>query len=85
MSFFKHPFVPLLTMLLAVACQGDPTQEAISRQLKQYPESRVQDIYKSFCQDNLGPGHLIPNPEQAREYLMSELKEYQEDVTSGKY
>ena len=85
MSFFKHPFVPLLILLLAVACQGDPTREAISHQLEQYPESRVQDIYKSFCQDNLGPGHLIPNPEQARAYLLSELKEYREDLNSGRY
>lgn len=41
--------------------------------------------FKSFCQDNLGPGHLIPNPEQARAYLLSELKEYQEDLENGKY
>ena len=59
--------------LIVSACQSDPVREAISKQLECYPESRVQDIYKSFCQDNLGPGHLIPNPEQARAYLLSEL------------
>lgn len=79
--------IPLILELglFVSACQSDPLREAISKQLERYPESRVQDIYKSFCQDNLGPGHLIPNPEQARAYLLSELKEYQEDLENGKY
>jgi len=75
----------LITLLLLASCQTDPTREAIERQLQQYPESRVQDIYKSFCQDNLGPGHLIPNPEAASAYLMSELKTYQEDLDNARY
>jgi hypothetical protein len=45
----------------------------------------VQDIYKSFCQDCLGPGHLIPNPDAARAYLMEELQAYREDLDSGRY
>ena len=72
-------------LLFLGACQADPVREAVSRQLDLYPESRVQDIYKDFCQDNLGPGHLIPNPEAAREYLLSELEEYRADVDSGRY
>lgn len=75
----------LITLLLLASCQSDPTRAAIERQLQQYPESRVQDIYKSFCQDNLGPGHLIPNPEAASAYLMSELKTYQDDLDNGRY
>ena len=74
-------------MIVAGGCQqgGDPTREAIASQLEMYPESRVQDIYKSFCQDNLGPGHLIPSPERARAYLLSELEEYRRDLDSGRY
>lgn len=85
--FFHILAIPVVLALelLVSACQTDPVREAISKQLECYPESRVQDIYKSFCQDNLGPGHLIPNPEQARAYLLSELKEYQEDLENGKY
>ena len=75
----------LIAVLIVSACQGDPTREAISRQLRQYPESRVQDIYKSFCQDNLGPGHLIPDLERSRAYLLSELEEYRRDLDSGLY
>ena len=58
---------------------------AIERQLKDYPQTRVQDIYKSFCQDNLGPGHLIPNPQAARNYLMSELGTFREDLDNNRY
>ena len=75
----------LVVGMIVAGCQGDPTREAISRQLELYPESRVQDIYKSFCQDNLGPGHLIPNPERARAYLLSELEEYRQDLDSARY
>ena len=74
-----------LASILLVSCRPDPTREAIERQIKLYPETRVQDIYKSFCQDNLGPGHMIPNPEAARAYLESELKGYQLDLDSAKY
>jgi hypothetical protein len=73
------------SLLLAYSCQSDPTREAIERQLQEYPETRVQDIYKSFCQDNLGPGHLIPDPDAAKAYLQSELAAYREDLDSARY
>ena len=46
-----------MAVVLLTSCQNDPVHDAIAAQLRQYPESRVQDIYKNFCQDNLGPGH----------------------------
>lgn len=76
--------VPVSLTQLA-SSQPDPTREAIQQQIRQYPETRVQDIYKSFCQDCLGPGHLIPNPDAARAYLMEELQAYREDLDSGRY
>ena len=75
----------LFSLLLMYACQSDPTRKAIERQLQQYPETRVQDIYKSFCQDNLGPGHLIPDPDAAKSYLQSELAAYRKDLDSARY
>ena len=77
----------LLTGILLIlpGCRQSQEKNAIERQLRDYPESRVMDIYKSFCQDNLGPGHLIPNPEAAKNYLTSELKEFQEDLDSARY
>lgn len=42
-------------------------------QLERYPESRLQDIYKSFFQDRFGPGHIIRDRQSARDYILSEL------------
>ena len=74
-----------LSIILLASCQRSAIEDAINAQLRQYPESRVTDIYKDFCQDNLGPGHLIPDPESARAYLLSELQEYREDLDSARY
>lgn len=72
-------------LLGLAACQSSGIENAIRRELRDYPESRVQDIYKGFCQDNLGPGHLIPNPEMARAYLLEEIAVYREDLDSLRY
>ena len=78
-------YILIIPLLLLLGCQPSPEKAAIARQLRDYPESRVEDIYKSFCQDNLGPGHLIPDPQSARNYLESELRTYREDLDSAKY
>ncbi len=75
----------LFPLFLLLSCQPSAEKAAIARQLQDYPESRVQDIYKSFCQDNLGPEHLIPNPEAARNYLVSELETFRDDLASHRY
>ena len=75
----------LLAFLTATACQDSPTDLAIRQQLLDFPESRAQDFYKSFCQDNLGPEHLIPDPAAAARYLKEELQTYQEDLDSARY
>ena len=82
----KVKIIPyLFALVLVAACGGNPIKEAVSEQLRLYPESRAQDIYKSFCQDNLGPGHMIPNPEYAKAYLLEELQTYLEDLDSMRY
>ena len=50
-------------------------RSAIERQLATYPESTLQDIYKSFYQEHFGPGHIISDTASARRYLMHELSE----------
>ena len=72
-------------LLLIVSCQSYQTKKAIKSQLQMYPQTRVQDIYKNFCQDNLGPGHLVPDRDAARDYLLSELETYREDLDSARY
>ena len=73
-----------LLLILALACSFSlfgqsidtlAVQSAIERQLVTYPESTLQDIYKSFYQEHFGPGHIISDTASARRYLMRELSE----------
>lgn len=49
-------------------------QRAIERQLSHYPQSTMQDIYKSFYQDRFGAGHMISDTAAVREYMQYELR-----------
>ena len=74
----------LLVMCMAMmamgfaACSEDIESKQIENAVKalvsQYPEATLQDVYKSFYQERFGPGHMIPNVENARNYLMSEME-----------
>ena len=81
----RIPTLLILSAFLIAGCQSSLEKAAIERQLLEYPECCVQDIYKSFCQDNLGPGHLIPDPEYAKNYLHTELVSFREDLDSLRY
>ena len=50
-------------------------RSAIEMQLVTYPESTLQDVYKSFYQEHFGPGHIISDTASARRYLVRELSE----------
>ncbi|MCF8381724.1 MAG: hypothetical protein K9H49_19270 [Bacteroidales bacterium] len=50
-------------------------EKAVKFQLRNYPESTLQDIYKNFFQDAFGPGHLLVNTEESLNYLQIELAE----------
>lgn len=69
----------ILTAALLVSCSGPvdrkAVRESIDRQLEAFPESRLQDLYKSFFQDRFGPGHIISDREGALKYIMSELED----------
>ena len=58
-------------------------RSAIERQMATYPESTMQDLYKSFYQEHFGPGHIISDTASAQRYLMRELSEMGE--TSSPY
>ena len=73
-----------LLLVLAFACSFSlfgqsidtaAVRSAIERQIATYPESTLQDIYKSFYQEHFGPGHIISDMASARRYLMRELSE----------
>ena len=73
-----------LILILAIACSFNlfgqsidtlAMRSAIKRQMATYPESTLQDIYKSFYQEHFGPGHIISDTASTRRYLMRELSE----------
>ncbi len=51
----------------------DAVLKIVGSILERYPLSRLPDIYKSFFQDEFGPGHLLSDPGRARAYLAEEL------------
>jgi len=67
----------VISLFLLKDCKkpDDSLRQAISEQLSLYPESTLQDLYKSFFQDEYGPGHLLIDTTGARNYFESELSE----------
>jgi hypothetical protein len=49
--------------------------ESVRWQMKNYPESRLRDLYKNFFQDKFGPGHIVADTASAGAYLRRELAE----------
>ena len=52
---------------------ADAVRVAVERMVNDYPHLTLQDIYKSFFQDNFGPGHAAPDSAQAAAWLRNEL------------
>ena len=50
-------------------------EEAVDYLIKTYPKAQLADVYKSFYQDNFGPGHLLEDSIGARRYFMAELED----------
>lgn len=66
-----------LILFMLQSCSRPDTEivQAVRNQFQHYPESTLMDIYKSFFQDEFGPGHLLDDTAGAREYLEFELSE----------
>ena len=72
-------FLPLILFipLCLSACHqrivdSEAVKTAVATQLESFPESRLQDLYKSFFQDRFGPGHIIKDRQSALDYILSE-------------
>lgn len=68
----------VLWLLLWAGCSSSggferSVRQAVSEQLRVYPESSLRDIYKNFFQDRFGPGHLVDDTAAAGRYLRMEL------------
>ena len=62
-----------MAVLTLCGCGNKAIRDAVDRQMKQFPQSTLQDLYKSFFQDRFGPGHLIADEAVALRYLQYEL------------
>ena len=51
---------------------------AVENQLKAYPKSTLQDLYKNFFQDYFGPGHIVSDTTSAGAYLDRELASFEQ-------
>ncbi|MDR2497884.1 MAG: hypothetical protein LBD28_00400 [Tannerellaceae bacterium] len=83
----RNMILALATVASLAGCSGKKTgsetdrqfaeavSKAVERQMQQYPESRIKDLYKSFFQDKFGPGHLIADTTGAGAYLRRELSD----------
>ncbi len=76
--------VAVLLLFLGGACrQQDDSfeqkvKQALTYQMREYPESTLKDVYKNFFQDRYGPGHLLSDTAAAGAYLRRELASYTE-------
>lgn len=50
-------------------------EKAVDYLIEKYPKAQLADIYKSFYQDNFGPGHILGDSVAALRYFMSELQD----------
>lgn len=66
-------FILFLFTLSIFGCSDTAIRDAVERQMQQFPQSTLQDLYKSFFQDRFGPGHLIADKAAALRYLQYEL------------
>ena len=73
----KIVYFIILFLVVAISCgtsHESRIKEAVKRQLADYPASSLQDIYKSFFQDNFGPGHIVTDTAGARAYILYEIE-----------
>ena len=73
--------------LTLFACQTDHSdmKTAVTRQLQDFPQTRLQDIYKSFYQSYFGAEHLITDTTSVRAYLQREVVEAAADSIANPY
>lgn len=65
----------LAAVIMPVSAQAQTSiKEALQRQMRNYPESQLCDVYKNFFQDNFGPGHMLNDTAAAGRGLRRELE-----------
>ena len=68
----------VLSAILFTGCENaehKAVRVAVERQIGDFPESSLADLYKSFFQDNFGPGHIVSDSVSAAAYIENELRQ----------
>lgn len=71
----KNWIIALMLFPFTMIAQSLTKEEAVDYLANAYPEAQLRDIYKSFYQDNFGPGHLLGDTIAAKKYFMEELND----------
>ncbi len=75
----KHMRISTLFLLLfsldVLSVAGQDLEKTVRKMQRDYPEMRLQDVYKSFYQDRFGPGHMISDSAAVFLYLQQELQQ----------
>lgn len=71
----KYIYLFLFVYFFPIFSFAITKEEAIKDFVKNYPKARLVDVYKSFYQDNFGPGHLLKDSLAARNYFLTELND----------
>ena len=50
-------------------------EQALDNFVNNYPKAQIVDLYKTFFQDNFGPGHLLEDSVAAYKYFLYELQD----------
>lgn len=85
---YRRSFILILVLVLSSCSfdgrtgKKDEIRAAVLAQVREYPASTLQDIYKSFYQDHFGPGHLLEDTNAAWQYFNHELERLH---SRGKY
>ncbi|MCK4922268.1 MAG: hypothetical protein KAS71_14550 [Bacteroidales bacterium] len=69
-----------LIAFMLISCEyqiENEIKKSVKFQMRNYPESTLQDIYKNFFQDAFGPGHLIEDTEACLNNLQIELGQFE--------
>ena len=65
----------LLFSLDVLPVTGQDLGKTVRKMQRDYPEMRLQDVYKSFYQDRFGPRHLVSDSATVCYYLQQELQQ----------
>ena len=65
-------------LFTSISASAITKEEAVQYFVENYPKARLTDLYKSFYQDNFGPGHLLEDSEKAKSYFLYELQDSSE-------